>query len=82
MSGPQALLFDATDFVNYTTFEPDDQHDHALNTMLDKLVSWGEVLKASREANKVPAREKPRLAINSWQINKMLWLKWINDTRG
>ncbi len=46
---PQVLLFNTFDFENYTIFKPTEAHAKALTAMLDKLVEWGEALKAMRE---------------------------------
>jgi NAD(P)H-dependent FMN reductase len=38
----------ATDFENYSTFVPKDQHAATLATVLDQLVSWSGAMKAVR----------------------------------
>jgi hypothetical protein len=37
---PQVLLYNATDFENYTLFKPTETHEKVLNSMLDKLIAW------------------------------------------
>lgn len=46
---PQLVLYNATDFENYTTFKPTEAHEKALNTMLDKLIAWGGIMKTLRK---------------------------------
>jgi NAD(P)H-dependent FMN reductase len=46
---PQLLLFNATDFENYTIFKPTEKHAKTLNTLLDKLIAWGGVMKTLRQ---------------------------------
>jgi NAD(P)H-dependent FMN reductase len=46
----QVALSLYTDFENYTVFRPAAQHEDAVNTMLDQVVSWGTALKAVRAA--------------------------------
>ena len=38
-----------TDFENFTTFLPREQHEQALNTLLDELVAWSSALGHLRE---------------------------------
>ncbi len=45
---PQVLLYNQQDFENYTIFKPKEVHRKMLNSMLDKLVQWGEVLQKMR----------------------------------
>jgi NAD(P)H-dependent FMN reductase len=51
---PQVLLFNSTDFENYTIFKPTEKHAQMLNTMLDKLVAWGTAFQAMRRKQIVP----------------------------
>ena len=51
----QVLLFNAIDFENYTIFKPNANHEKSLNSMLDNIVAWGEVLRPLHEGNRVPA---------------------------
>jgi NAD(P)H-dependent FMN reductase len=52
---PQVLLYNATDFENYTTFKPAEKHELMLNTMLDKLLAWGTAFQGMRKKQMVPA---------------------------
>jgi NAD(P)H-dependent FMN reductase len=45
----QVALSLSHDFENYTTFKPTPQHEKALNTVFDQVVSWGTALKTVRE---------------------------------
>ena len=45
----QVALSLSHDFENYTTFKPTHQHEKALNTVFDQVVSWGTALKTVRE---------------------------------
>jgi NAD(P)H-dependent FMN reductase len=51
----QVLFFFPTDFENSTILKPKEYHEKMLNTMLDNLVAWGNVLKTLRQDSKVPA---------------------------
>lgn len=44
----QVLLYLATDFESYRTFQPKPQHAKSLKTMLDQVVAWGNALKPLR----------------------------------
>lgn len=44
----QVLLYLRTDFENFRSFKPGENHEKALEAMLDQLVPWGEALKAMR----------------------------------
>ena len=44
----QVALSLKTDFVNFTEFKPDPQHERPLTTMLDQLVAWGGAMKTLR----------------------------------
>jgi NAD(P)H-dependent FMN reductase len=44
----QVLLYLASDFENYTTFQPKPQHERAVKHMLDQLVAWGTAMKTLR----------------------------------
>jgi NAD(P)H-dependent FMN reductase len=46
---PQVLLYNHTDFENFTIFLPKEIHEKMLNAMLDKLIVWGGVMKALRK---------------------------------
>ncbi len=46
---PQVLLYNATDFENFTVFVPKEIHEKLLNAMLDKLVAWGGAMKTLRK---------------------------------
>lgn len=48
----QAALSLYTDFENFTTFKPHDQHDKAMHAMTDEVIAWGGALKALREAGR------------------------------
>jgi hypothetical protein len=37
-----------TDFENFTTFKPHEQHDKAVHLMADEVIAWGGALKALR----------------------------------
>ena len=45
----QVLLSMFTDFENFTTFKPDEQHDKAVHAVADEVIAWGEALKQMRE---------------------------------
>ena len=47
----QVALSLFTDFENLSTFRPAGQHEMALTTMLDQLVSWSQAMKSLREAD-------------------------------
>jgi NAD(P)H-dependent FMN reductase len=49
----QVALSLFTDFENLSTFRPSGQHEMALTTMLDQLVSWSQAMKAVRESGKM-----------------------------
>jgi hypothetical protein len=52
----QVMLSLFTDFENYSTFKPAEQHAKTLATMLDQVVSWGTALRGVRaERESVPA---------------------------
>ncbi|WP_127504006.1 NADPH-dependent FMN reductase [Actinoplanes solisilvae] len=38
------------DFVDYTTFQPGEQHEPVLNTLLDQLIAWSKALRTVRVA--------------------------------
>src|ERR1700745_3879064 len=42
----QVALSMWTDFENFTTFKPHEQHDRAVHAMADEVVAWGGGLKA------------------------------------
>lgn len=44
----QLLLYLASDFENYATFQPKPQHERALGTMLDQVTAWSTALKPLR----------------------------------
>src|ERR1700716_2053892 len=44
----QVALSMFTDFENFTTFKPRDQHDKAVHSMADEVIAWGGALKALR----------------------------------
>lgn len=46
---PQVLLYNHTDFENYTIFKPTELHEKFLTAMLDKLIAWGGAMKTLRE---------------------------------
>jgi len=37
-----------TDFENFTTFKPHEQHDKAVHAMADEVIAWGGALKTLR----------------------------------
>lgn len=41
-------LYFATDFENYTTFKPNENHEGQLNTMIDEVIAWAGALKPLR----------------------------------
>ena len=49
----QVALSLFTDFENLSTFRPGDQHEMALTTMLDQLISWSHAMKSVRESSKM-----------------------------
>ncbi|HEX6210813.1 MAG TPA: NAD(P)H-dependent oxidoreductase [Methylomirabilota bacterium] len=51
----QVMLSLATDFENFSTFEPAPEHETAVGTMLDQVVAWGEALKPLRREVATPA---------------------------
>ena len=44
----QVALSMWTDFENFTTFKPHEQHDEAVHLMADEVIAWGTALKAIR----------------------------------
>jgi len=44
----QVALSLFTDFENFTTFKPREQHDKAVHLMADEVIAWGGALKALR----------------------------------
>jgi NAD(P)H-dependent FMN reductase len=44
----QVALSMWTDFENFTTFKPHEQHDKAVHAMADEVIAWGRALKALR----------------------------------
>ena len=62
----QVALSIYTDFENFTTFKPADNHEKSLATLLDQLVTWGTALKAVRHPQaaqqtvKPPSRQTPQ----------------------
>jgi DNA-binding MarR family transcriptional regulator len=44
----QVALSMWTDFENFTTFKPHEQHDKAVHLMADEVIAWGEALKPLR----------------------------------
>src|SRR5580698_9108567 len=46
----QVALSMFTDFENFTTFKPHEQHDKAVHLMADQVVAWGGALKALRQS--------------------------------
>jgi NAD(P)H-dependent FMN reductase len=49
----QVALSLFTDFENLSTFRPAGQHEMAVTTMLDQLVSWSQAMKVVRESGKM-----------------------------
>lgn len=47
----QVALSMWTDFENFTTFKPHEQHDKAVHLMADEVIAWGGALKALRETH-------------------------------
>jgi alpha/beta superfamily hydrolase len=45
----QVMLSLFTDFENFSVFKPAPMHEKNINTMLDQLVAWGEVMKGVRK---------------------------------
>lgn len=45
----QVMLSLATDFKNYNEFTPDPRHEKEVNTMLEQVIKWGNVLKMTRQ---------------------------------
>jgi hypothetical protein len=45
----QVALSMFTDFENFTTFKPHEQHDKALHLMADQVVAWGGALKTLKQ---------------------------------
>jgi len=44
----QVTLSLFTDFENFSTFKPGDQHRQTMSTMLDQVIAWGTALKSLR----------------------------------
>src|SRR3954471_12894823 len=44
----QVALSMWTDFENFTTFKPHEQHDKAVHSMADEVIAWGTALKTLR----------------------------------
>jgi NAD(P)H-dependent FMN reductase len=49
----QVALSLFTDFENLSTFRPGGQHEMALTTMLDQLISWSQAMKSLRESSRM-----------------------------
>lgn len=47
----QVALSMWTDFENFTTLKPHEQHGKAVHAMADEVIEWGEALKALRVAH-------------------------------
>jgi NAD(P)H-dependent FMN reductase len=47
----QVALSMWTDFENFTTFKPHEQHDKAVHLMADEVIAWGGALKGLRAAH-------------------------------
>jgi NAD(P)H-dependent FMN reductase len=47
----QVALSMWTDFENFTTFKPHEQHDKAAHLMADEVIAWGGALKGLRAAH-------------------------------
>src|SRR5437762_13587190 len=45
----QVALSMFTDFENFTTFKPREQHDKAVHLMADEVIAWGGVLSTLRD---------------------------------
>jgi NAD(P)H-dependent FMN reductase len=45
----QVMLSLSTDFENYSTFKPAEQHTRTLSTMLDQVIAWGQAMKSLRQ---------------------------------
>ena len=45
----QVALSMFTDFENFTTFKPREQHDKAVHLMADEVIAWGGVLRTLRD---------------------------------
>jgi NAD(P)H-dependent FMN reductase len=46
----QVMLSLHTDFENFTTFKPHEQHDKAVHAVADEAIAWGGALKGLRES--------------------------------
>ncbi|GIF15661.1 NADPH-dependent FMN reductase [Actinoplanes teichomyceticus] len=51
----QVALSLFTDFENFSTFRPTANHDAAMNTMFEQLVSWSTAMKTVREQSQIAA---------------------------
>ncbi|WP_280363156.1 NADPH-dependent FMN reductase [Nocardia wallacei] len=51
--GRQVALSVLTDFENYTTFVPGDQHETALHALLDQVIAWTDALAPLRQADRI-----------------------------
>ncbi len=47
----QVALSIRTDFENYTTFKPHEQHQMTVKMMVDEVIAWGGALKNLRKAH-------------------------------
>jgi hypothetical protein len=52
----QVMLSLFTDFENFTTFNPAEHHERAVETMLDQVVHWSGALKPLR-------KDDPKVAV-------------------
>ena len=48
----QVALSLFTDFENFTTFKPREQHGKAVHAMADEVIAWGEAMKTLRVGEK------------------------------
>jgi NAD(P)H-dependent FMN reductase len=55
----QVMFSLATDFKNYSQFEPHPRHEKELDALLQQLVAWGEALRAVRTGAATKAAQVP-----------------------
>lgn len=55
----QVMFSLATDFKNYSQFEPHPRHEKGLDALLQQLVAWGEALRAVRTGAATKAAQVP-----------------------
>src|SRR2546426_7814967 len=63
----QVALSMWTDFENFTTFKPHEQHDKAVHAMADEVIAWGGALKGLRATHRKNNRHVPAALTQKWK---------------